>query len=309
MTKPRFLVPGATYKLTRRCSERRCFLAPGQPWLKGLFVYLLAVLAKKHGILIHSVCVMSNHWHVILTDTRGALPLFAAEFHRLTTCYINRKLDRREAMWSQGSYSLQLLPTLPDVIDDCAYVITNPVAAGCVRLPSLWPGLVTSPSVLCTSFGASRPVGYFQDKGSMPKDATLELCPPPGLEAKDFIGQVRQAVRARISRIASKFRHQKRRFRGASACLKLKVGSVPQGEEKPRRCHPVLKCLDDEARKAVQERFRQFWKRYRRALVDFTAGKPGTAFPFGTFWLRQHLGVHCDPRPPDLPWACYGACS
>lgn len=53
------------------------------PVLNNLFTYLLAVIASRHGILVHAVEVMSTHIHIVLTDVRGCLPRFLQEFHRL----------------------------------------------------------------------------------------------------------------------------------------------------------------------------------------------------------------------------------
>ena len=287
--------------MTRRCSERRCFLVPSEAWVAEVFSYLLAALAPRHGILVHCVCVMSNHWHIIFTDTTGNLPLFAAQFHRLCAAFVNRKLQRREAMWAQGSYSLQELPTPTDIIDDCAYVITNPVAAGCVKTPERWPGLITLPSNLCSSSKVQRPEGFFRDKGPLPQEATLELTPPPGFEPDEFRQQVREAAERRTASIEARFVSEGRSFMGPGACKALKVGSTPSSPEPFRQANPRVKCLDPELKERVLSRLKRFWRHYRLALEDFRAGLREVEFPFGTFWLRRHLGVCCCQPPPDEP--------
>ena len=42
--------------------------------LNNAFVYCLAIAAKKHGVLVHALGVMSNHYHLVLTGPEGVLP-------------------------------------------------------------------------------------------------------------------------------------------------------------------------------------------------------------------------------------------
>ena len=54
-------MPGATYLVTRRCTERRFLLRPG-PQTDAIFLYVLAVAAKRFGIKVHAFCVLSNQY-------------------------------------------------------------------------------------------------------------------------------------------------------------------------------------------------------------------------------------------------------
>ena len=53
MTCPRRVVPGTTYLLTRRCTQRRFTLVP-RGLVPALFGYCIALAAKRHGILVHA---------------------------------------------------------------------------------------------------------------------------------------------------------------------------------------------------------------------------------------------------------------
>ncbi len=59
MTAPRQILAGTTWLVTRRCSERRFFLRPSRR-TSTVFLFILAVAARRHGIEIHAFCVMSN---------------------------------------------------------------------------------------------------------------------------------------------------------------------------------------------------------------------------------------------------------
>jgi hypothetical protein len=41
--------------------------------------YCIALAAGRHGIAQHSVMVMSNHWHALLTDSDGGVTEFARD--------------------------------------------------------------------------------------------------------------------------------------------------------------------------------------------------------------------------------------
>ena len=66
MSSPRPIIPGATYMVTRRTTQRLFLLAPS-PWLEQLFLYCLAVATEHTGVVVHALTVMSNHYHLIAT--------------------------------------------------------------------------------------------------------------------------------------------------------------------------------------------------------------------------------------------------
>jgi putative transposase len=77
MTAPRQILAGATYLVTRRCSQRLFLLKPSR-LTNSVFLYLLAVAARRFGIAVHAYCVLSNHFHLVLTDPAARLPAFWA---------------------------------------------------------------------------------------------------------------------------------------------------------------------------------------------------------------------------------------
>jgi putative transposase len=152
MTWPRRIVPGATYLLTRRCTQRRFMLVPRGIVLK-LFGYCVALTAERHGVLVHAVTVMSNHWLAVVTAPHGHIPEFSRDVHSISARALNAHLGRWEALWSSQRLSLvQLvdapdvwdkLVDAPDVWDKLVYTLTNPVEAGLVARSVEWPGLRT----------------------------------------------------------------------------------------------------------------------------------------------------------------------
>lgn len=84
MSRPRPIVAGATYLVTRRTLRRHALLRPDTA-MRELLVYLLAVSVARFGLQVHAFCVMSTHHHLVVTDPRGVLPDFLAYFHRITS--------------------------------------------------------------------------------------------------------------------------------------------------------------------------------------------------------------------------------
>ena len=59
MTLPRQVLPHQTYLVTRRCIGRRFLLRPDDA-LNNVFVYCLGLAARKYGVQLHALSVMSN---------------------------------------------------------------------------------------------------------------------------------------------------------------------------------------------------------------------------------------------------------
>ncbi len=66
----------------------------------AIFSYVLAVAAERYGILIHAFCVLSNHFHVVLTDVHARLPEFHRDLDALVARAVNCSLGRWEGFWA-----------------------------------------------------------------------------------------------------------------------------------------------------------------------------------------------------------------
>ena len=58
--------------------------------LVWLVKYLLAVCAKRHGIELHEVALMSSHLHMLFTDWLGRRGLFFNDFHAMLARCVQR---------------------------------------------------------------------------------------------------------------------------------------------------------------------------------------------------------------------------
>ncbi len=294
MTAPRRVLPGTLYLLSRRCLERRFFLRPSKA-VNAIFQYVLAAAAHRYGIVVHAYCVLSNHFHCVLSDPTGTLPAFEQYLDSLVARSINALHGRWESFWAPGSYSAVTLPSSEDVLSKIAYVLANPTAAGLVRRGSEWPGLWSAPGQI----GAGpvlvpRPDHFFRASGVMPESVVLELACPPGFESVEaFRRQLIAAVTALEDEAARGLASQGRSFLGASRVLAQSSDARPSQGEAHRALNPRIAGRDKWKRIEAISRLRDFLSAYREAWLAFARGLRETVFPHGTYWMRVAHGVRC----------------
>ncbi|HEX9186147.1 MAG TPA: hypothetical protein VGB87_03670 [Vicinamibacteria bacterium] len=293
MTAPRQVLPGTTYLVTRRCLARQLFLRPSRT-VNQVLLYLLAVAAERYGVLLHAFCVLSNHYHLVVTDPDGRLPAFQQFLDALAARALNAHLGRWETLWAPDSYSAVVLPSPADVVAKAAYVLANPVDAGLVAAGSAWPGLWSAPErVAGEPFRVKRPEHFFAPDGAMPEEATLRLTTPPGFHsAERFRAELAQALAEREEK-ARTLRRGRGGFLGVARVLAQKATARPRGGEPRRNLNPRLAGRDKWKRIEAIGRLLEFLASYRDALARRRQGQSHVVFPSGTYLLRVLHGVPC----------------
>ena len=291
MTAPRQILEGTTYLVTRRCSERRFLLRPSKATTRT-FAYILAVAAKRYGIRLHAWCVLSNHYHLVLTDPRANLPAFSQYLDSLVARAINASHGRWENFWAPNSYSAVVLETPQDVIAKTAYVLANPVAAGLVEHGREWPGLWSAPDLIGGApVSVERPKVFFRPNGPMPLVTPLRLHRPAGFaSATEFDTRLAEALGALEAQAAERLAAEGRSFLGADWVQAQKPTGRPAPGEPRRTLKPRLACRDKGKRIEALARLGEFARAYRAALAGWRRGIRYTLFPPGTYQLRL---AHC----------------
>lgn len=142
----------------------------------------MAFAAERYGIAVHAMCVLSNHWHAVVSDPDAQLPKFLHWVHAYVAKSVNASHGRWENLWASEAASVVRLEGDEDVIDKVVYCLTNPVAAGLVAHGNKWPGVRSEPMDLAgASYEVQRPAIFFREEGSMPEQVTLryerpEIC-------------------------------------------------------------------------------------------------------------------------------------
>ncbi len=299
MTAPRCVLPGTTYLVTRRCSERRFFLRPSRT-TNDIILYVLACAAARYRVTVHAFCAMSNHLHIVLTDVDGCLPSFMQYVDSLVARAVNASLGHFEGLWADDTSYSAVEPVTPsDVIDKIAYVIANPVAAGLVERGSEWPGLWTAPEKIGTAtLTVRKPEKFFSPKGHLPKVAELELAVPPGFASADeFRARLTVAARALEESAHEKLGAEGRRFLGAARVRRQDPFARPTRRERRFGLKPRIAARDKWKRMERLGMLKAWLREYYAARDRWCAGIRDAVFPAGTWLMRVTHGAQCAAAP------------
>lgn len=281
MTKPRCVLPDQTYLITRRCSQRRFLLKP-DPIVKDVFSYALAVTACKYGIEVHAFVVMSNHYHLVVTDVRGKLPDFQRDLNSLIARALNRHWGRSENFWAPESYSAVRPLEDADVIAKIVYVLTNPVAAGLVKKAANWEGATSVGMRFGQHYRVRQPRLFFGK--SMPSEAQLCLTRPniyAGSSCTELEEHIDLRVRGREEQLGGSVR-----FLGMRRVRAQPWWSCPESVEDGHQAKPTVASHNKWARREALQRCRDWLNAYARALADYVRGQTAIEFPPGTYKMR-----------------------
>ena len=291
MTLPRRVLAGTTYLVTRRCIGRRFLLRPDAE-VNRLFAYCLARAADKHGIEIHALGVMSNHYHMVVTDVRCVLPDFMMSLNRSLAMCIKRLRDWDEVVWEPNvPYSAVELAGSSEFLDKVAYALLNPVSAGLVRTPERWPGVLSTLAQLRQGMlQANRPRVWFKDKA--PKQVTLRWTVPPGFRTKrEYLEALEALVSSRLTQLRTELLRQGRSYLGSTRVRKTRVTERPKTKKQRFGRNPTFSALTQKRWLDAMKRLRAFRRAYRAAYAAWRNGDSDAEFPLGTWWVVRHAGA------------------
>jgi REP element-mobilizing transposase RayT len=177
------LDPGRLYHVTNRGVDRMNIF--GSDLDRIVFLSILAEACDRTGALCHAWTLMSNHFHLVVEDSRG---LLSQLLHRLEFCYARFFNDSRGRTGPlfEHRFADELIDSPAYFEDACAYVLLNPVRTAVPMAPNAesyaWSSarLVTADTT-CKTFGASLldRVGGLEAVmvalGTSARKATLEL--------------------------------------------------------------------------------------------------------------------------------------
>ena len=288
---PRPVLPNTTYMLTRRCVGRRFLLRPDSA-INNLFVYCLALAAEKYGIELHAACVMSNHYHLILTDVQGVLPDFTAWLNRQLAMCIKRVRKWDEVVWEPNvACSAVELAGTSEVLDKVAYVLLNPVSAALVRSPERWAGVVTTlPMLRRGTMCAKHPKVWF--KKEVRGSATVTFTTPPCFADREhYHSAVESLLGSRLEQVRTKLLRQGRGYLGRTRVRKTLVSDRPATKKERFGRSPTFSALTRSMWLAAVKKLRAFRTAYRTAYEAWRSGERDVEFPLGTWWVGRHAGA------------------
>lgn len=289
MTVARNVVPGRTYLISRRCTQRQLLLRPDER-VENIYLYCLGEAAGRYNITIHGFVAMSNHQHLVVRDNDGNFPEFLAHFHKMVAKAMNVYRGRWENFWASEQPNAVYLVAAEDRFAKLVYTLANPVLAHLVERVSDWPG--------ANSFGLQiggrtktvpRPVEFFRPGGKMPDEVTLRVERPEGFEAlsdAEWVAKLRAAVEAeertaRAARLAAG-----RGVVGRKEVLRADPTAIPATLAPRRELRPHVACLDAKQRVIELAALRGFRRGRLAAMIRLMRGERDVVFPFGTYRVR-----------------------
>jgi len=300
MPLPREVLPGRTYLITRRCTQRQFLLRPGQA-TNNAFLYCLIVAAQRAGVQVLCTAAQSNHHHTGIFDPIGTYPDFIEHFHKLLAKCMNALLGRWENFWSSEQTSVVRLVDAGDVLDKMVYALTNPVKDNLVAKVADWPGINAFESIVRGgSISAVRPDFFFREDGPMPASVTLTFARPPQFSAmtdQDFAGLLQARVEAVETDAAATRRTTGRPVLGRHGVLDQDWRDSPSSPTPHRQLSPRVAAKNKWSRIEALRRNKDFANFYRTAFKAFREGVKDVLFPAGTFWLHRFAAAVCETGP------------
>jgi putative transposase len=301
MSYPRQVLPGMTYMITRRCTQRQFLMRPDRE-TNNAFIYCLAHAASKFGIDVLFTIANTNHHHTGIYDGQGIFPAFIEYFHKLFAKCQNSLRGRSENFWAAEQTSVVRLVDSGAVLDKMTYALTNPVKDDLVERADEWPGVNAYDAIVNDRpLAAERPSHFFRDDGPMPARVSLTFVRPPGFEdmsPKEFTDLVRESVRRVEEASALDRRARGVRVLGREGVLRQDWRGCPRSPETRGELNPRVAARSRWSRMEALQRNRAFRDAYIAAREAFISGQRDVEFPAGTYWLRLFAKVTCAPLVP-----------
>ncbi|MGI9232982.1 MAG: transposase [Woeseiaceae bacterium] len=135
--QPRYFLPDIPQHVIVRGVDRQAtFFAPDD---YALFKKVLLTNASIYGAAIHAYVLMTNHVHLLLTPfEKRSIPQTLQGLGRDYVQRINRQYGRSGTLW-QGRYKASLVQDDLYLLNCQRYIELNPVRAGMVTDPALYP--------------------------------------------------------------------------------------------------------------------------------------------------------------------------
>ena len=295
MTKPRQYVPGRTYKITRRTFDRYFYFAPTEV-MEQCWRYIVALAISTTGVELHIALAMSNHWHALLTDTRGNLGEFLEIVHGYMARVANSINGRDGGVWDNKRTAVQWIPLADDVVSQGLYILKNPVKAELVHRTDSWPGFKIMPKLVGGTLTVDRPDLPFFRGGILPEQIEVPITAPPGWTDDDFATALAEGLDAYEHEMLKKNLD----VPGATKVSRTSPLSKPTSEPANTRLNEVV-CSDTNLYVHCLQQLAAFRKAYRVACRIFRRNKLKALFPYGTYELRRLYNVRVAAPPEPVP--------
>ena len=130
--KKRIWYPGATYHVMNRGNRRTPIFADHEDYLA--FLKYTQAAQEKYPFKIHSLCLMTNHYHMAIETISDDLGKIIQSISSIYAEYYNHRHNLTGHLF-QGRYTACLINDERYFLEVSRYIHLNPVKANLVRSP------------------------------------------------------------------------------------------------------------------------------------------------------------------------------
>ena len=128
--------PGALYHIINRGVGQMMIFHNDKDWKK--FLQFMQRVMKQFNRLCHAYCLMGNHYHLLVETPDPNLSRGMKLLNQLYSQFYNFKYPRSGPVF-QGRYKAWIVDKEDQYLENCRYIVSNPVDANLVQHPSQWP--------------------------------------------------------------------------------------------------------------------------------------------------------------------------
>lgn len=130
--KKRIWYPGATYHVMSRGNRRGTLFKDTDDYLT--FLEYVSKIKNKYPFKIHSICLMTNHFHILLETQDESLSLIMQKILHLHASEFNNKYHLSGHLY-EGRFASSIVEDDVYFLEVSRYIHLNPVKAYMVRNP------------------------------------------------------------------------------------------------------------------------------------------------------------------------------
>ena len=123
--RPRIDFAGYHHIVNRGVNQTNIF-ATSQD--KDMFLAILCKACKLYDIVVHDYCLMDNHYHILVENTKENLSLFMRQINSNYAIYFNKKYKRTGHLWQGRFKSWYILQDIY-LYQTIRYIEYNPIKA------------------------------------------------------------------------------------------------------------------------------------------------------------------------------------
>ncbi len=127
--KPRLTIAGYYHIINRGVARKAILQFPKD---KDKFLEILCLCANEYGFVVHSYCLMDNHYHLLMETTRDNLSSALRYINSNYAVYYNKKYKRVGHLW-QGRFQSSYIASETYLFTLLRYIEQNPLKAGIVK--------------------------------------------------------------------------------------------------------------------------------------------------------------------------------